>query len=166
MRPRRVPAASGETYGGTLFDRLSSLHGKFGQVPIETLNAVPVLKSDRPAIPILPARECDDASRRRSDRCSGASADIYAGVNVAPSAQRAPRSETGTDRSTHRPVHSQCGERVGGVASDGGFFRRAPSTERNARHDRRNTYDPPARQPCNVHNRRDGKSNASEARGR
>jgi len=85
-----MPAVSGETYGGTLLDRLSSLHDKFGQVTIEALNAVPVLENDRPAVPVLPAGESDGASRGRSHRRSGASADIDAGVNVAPSPQSSP----------------------------------------------------------------------------
>jgi len=60
MRSRRMPAVSGETYGDPLLDPLSSLHDKFGQVTIEALNAGPVLKNDRPAVPVLPAGEGDD----------------------------------------------------------------------------------------------------------
>jgi hypothetical protein len=55
-----MPAVSGETYGDPLLDPLSSLHDKFGQVTIEALNAGPVLKNDRPAVPVLPAGEGDD----------------------------------------------------------------------------------------------------------
>src|SRR5215813_11807787 len=155
MRSRRTPAVSGETYGGTLLDALSSLHDKFGQVTIEALNAVPVLKNDCPAVPVLPAGESDDASRRRSDRRSGASADIDPGVSVAPRLRRAPCSETGIDRSPHWPVQPQRGERVADVAAGVGPLRRGPSGEHNAGHDRRDTYHPRARQMHGVHNRGD-----------
>ena len=153
MRSRRMPAVTGETYGGTLVDLLASLHDKLGQVTIEALNAASVLKNNRPAVPIPPAGESDDASRGRLDRRSGASADIDAGVNVAPPPQRSPCSETGIDRSTHRPVQLQRGERVEGVAAEVGRLRRGPSSERSAGHDRCNTHHPPARQMCSVHGR-------------
>src|SRR5215470_6065061 len=154
MRPRRMPAVSGETYGGTLIDPLSSLHDKFGQVTIEALNAVPVLKNDRPTVPGLPPGETDDASRRRSDRRSDASADIDAGVNVAAPPRRASCSEPGIDRSPHRPVQPQRSESVAGVVAGMRPVRRGPSSERDAGHDR-HTYQCPARQMCSVHGRHD-----------
>ena len=155
MRSRRMPAVSGETYGGILLDALSSLHDKFRQVSIEALNAEPMLKDDRPPVPVLPAGESDDASRGCSDRRSGPSVDIDAGVNVARRLRRAPCSETGIDRSPYRPVQPQRGERVAGVAAGVGPLRCGPSSGRNAGHDRRNADNPPARQKCSVHRRGD-----------
>ena len=150
-----MPAVSGETYGGILLDPLSSLHDKSREVTIEALNAEPMLKNDRPAVPVLPAGESDDASQGCSDRRSSASTDIDAGVNVAPCPRRAPCSETGINRSPYRPVQLQRGQRIEGVAAEVALLRHGPSGERNAGHDRRNTDNPPARQICSVHSRGD-----------
>ena len=153
MRSGGMPAVSDETYGGALLDALSSLHGKSGQVSIETVHAVPVLENDCPAVPGPPAGESDDAFCRRADRCPGASADIDTGVDVASSSQRAPCSEAGIDRSAHRPVHPQCGERIDGVTAGAGPLRRGPSSECSAGHNRRNTYHSQACQGHHVHSR-------------
>ena len=160
MWSRRIPAGSDETESGTLLDSLSSLHDELGQVSIQALNTVPVLENDRPSVPVLPAGERDDARRGRADGRSDASANIDAGVNVAPFPRRVSCSKAGTDGSPHRPLQLQRAERVG-IAAEARSLRRSPSSEGDTGHDRRETYHSPARHRCKVHTHSDALKPAS-----